>query len=82
MLNYEYDPISWPNATKPHERFMSFSVESPLKRWPLLFTLRASPLLAPPPRAAPSAPPDGLGSWPRQAAASPKPLSVLALRTQ
>ncbi len=35
----------------------------------------------PAPRAGKSSPPDGLGSWPRQAATSPKPLSVLAFLT-
>jgi hypothetical protein len=36
----------------------------------------------PAPRAGRSSPPDGLGSWPREAATSPKPLSVLAFLTQ
>ncbi|HNG04269.1 MAG TPA: hypothetical protein PKX75_19075, partial [Nitrospira sp.] len=36
----------------------------------------------PAPRAGKSLPPDGLGNWPREAATSPKPLSVLAFLTQ
>ena len=39
------------------------------------------PPLTPPPRAGKSSPPDGLGSWPRKASTSPKPLSVLAFLT-
>ncbi len=43
---------------------------------------RADYFANPAPRAGKSSPPDGLGSWPREAATSPKPLSVLAFLTQ
>ena len=41
-----------------------------------------APTPTPAPGAGKSSPPDGLGSWPRQVATSPKPLSVLAFLTQ